>query len=74
MAALYHDTDLAKDPMMALLAKVLPTAKPRPATPEWATVSAEMQQQIFAAYTGIREPKEAVEALRKLLVATVAGQ
>ncbi|MDQ3760818.1 MAG: ABC transporter substrate-binding protein [Actinomycetota bacterium] len=69
MAAVYHD--LAGDPMMALLAKVLPTAKPRPATPEWATVSAEMQQQIFAAYTGIREPTVAVEALRNFLVATV---
>jgi multiple sugar transport system substrate-binding protein len=72
MTAVYHD--LAGDPMMALLAKVLPTAKPRPATPEWTTVSAEIQQQIFAAYTGIREPKVAVEALREILVATVAGQ
>ncbi len=71
MAAAYQD--LAGDPMMALLATVLPTAKPRPATPEWATVTAEMQQQIFAAYTGIREPKLAVEALRRFLVAT-AGQ
>ena len=69
MAAVYQD--LASDPMMALLAKVLPTAKPRPATPEWATVVAEMQQQIFAAYTGIRDPKIAVEALRRFLVATI---
>ncbi|MGH3755556.1 MAG: ABC transporter substrate-binding protein [Pseudonocardiaceae bacterium] len=74
MAAVYHDADLASDPMMALLATVLPTAKPRPATPEWATVSVEMQQQIFAAYTGIREPKDAAEALREFLVATVAGR
>ncbi|MDQ4092578.1 MAG: ABC transporter substrate-binding protein [Actinomycetota bacterium] len=72
MAAAYHD--LATDPMMALLAKVLPTAKPRPATPEWATVVAEMQQQIFAAYTGIRDPKLAVEALRRFLVATIADR
>lgn len=62
--------DLAADPMMALLAKVLPTARPRPATPEWATISAEMQQQIFAAYTGDRDPRAAVEALRNFLVAT----
>lgn len=74
MAAVYDDVDLASDPMMTLLAKVLPTAKPRPTTPEWAAVSAEMQQQIFAAYTGIREPKVAVEELRKILVATVTGQ
>lgn len=70
MAAAYHH--LASDPMMALLATVLPTAKPRPATPEWTTISAEMQQQIFAAYTGIRDPKVAVEALRTFLVATIA--
>ncbi len=74
MAVVYHDVDLASDPMMALLATVLPTAKPRPATPEWATVSAEMQQQIFAAYTGIRDPKVAVEALRRFLVATITGR
>ncbi|MGH4006558.1 MAG: ABC transporter substrate-binding protein, partial [Pseudonocardiaceae bacterium] len=54
LTAAYHD--LASDPMMALLAKLLPTAKPRPATPEWATISAELQQRIFAAYTGEREP------------------
>ncbi|MGH3776355.1 MAG: ABC transporter substrate-binding protein [Pseudonocardiaceae bacterium] len=72
MAAAYHD--LAGDPMMAVLATVLPTARPRPATPEWATVGAEMQQQIFAAYTGIRDPKVAVEALRRFLVATIADR
>jgi multiple sugar transport system substrate-binding protein len=73
MAAAYHD--LASDPMMALLAKVLPTAKPRPATPEWFTISAELQQRIFAAYTGDREPTAAaVEALRKFLVATIQGR
>ncbi len=72
MAAAYQD--VGSDPMMALLATVLPTAKPRPATPEWTTISAEMQQQIFAAYTGIREPKAAVEAVRRYLVATIAGQ
>jgi multiple sugar transport system substrate-binding protein len=63
--------DLAADPMMVVLAQVLPTAKPRPATVEWFSISAEMQQQIFAAYTGSREPKTAVEALRNFLVATV---
>jgi multiple sugar transport system substrate-binding protein len=67
----YHD--LAADPMVALLAKVLPTAKPRPATPEWATISAEMQQQIFAAYTGSQDPEAAVESLRSFLDATVTG-
>jgi multiple sugar transport system substrate-binding protein len=67
----YHD--LAADPMMALLTKVLSTAKPRPTTPEWATISAEMQQQIFAAYTGDQDPEVAVKAMRGFLNATVTG-
>jgi multiple sugar transport system substrate-binding protein len=67
----YHE--LAADPMVTLLARVLPTAKPRPATPEWATISAEMQQQIFAAYTGDRDPEVAVDAVRSFLHATVTG-
>ncbi|MGH9061778.1 MAG: extracellular solute-binding protein, partial [Acidimicrobiales bacterium] len=67
----YHD--LAADPMMVLLATVLPTARPRPATTQWATISAEMQQQIFAAYAGDSDPKGAVDALRNFLIATVKG-
>ena len=67
LRAVYRD--LGADPMMELLAKVLPTAKSRPATPEWATISAEMQQQIFAAYTGDQDPRAAVQALRSFLVA-----
>ncbi|MGH3550707.1 MAG: ABC transporter substrate-binding protein [Pseudonocardiaceae bacterium] len=67
----YHD--LAADPVMALLATVLPTAKPRPATTYWATISAEMQQQIFAAYTGGSDPAGTVGALRHFLIATVNG-
>ncbi len=65
--------DLASDPLIALLAKVLPTAKPRPATTQWATISTEMQQQIFAAYTGDSDPKAAVDTLRNFLIATVKG-
>lgn len=64
-------TELAGDPLIALLADVLPTARPRPATPEWNTISEEMQQQIYAAYTGDREPEAAVGALREFLVATI---
>lgn len=71
MTAIYRD--LAADPLVALLAKVLPTAKPRPVTTQWATISAEMQQQIFAAYTGATDPKAAVDTLRNFLIATVKG-
>ncbi len=67
--------DLASDPMLALLTTVLPAAKPRPATPEWFTISAELQQRIFDAYTSEREPEEALFiALREFLVATVQGR
>jgi multiple sugar transport system substrate-binding protein len=71
LKVVYHD--LATDPMVALLATVLPSAKPRPATPEWTTISAEMQQQIFAAYTGNRDPEAAVDDLRNFLIATTTG-
>jgi maltose-binding protein MalE len=71
LTAVYRD--LAADPLVALLTKVLPTAKPRPATTQWATISAEMQQQIFAVYTGDSDPKAAVTALRDFLIATVKG-
>lgn len=63
--------DLAADPLMALLDRVLPTARPRPATPEWAAISEEIQQQVLAAYTGDVEPAAAVAALRRSVRATV---
>jgi multiple sugar transport system substrate-binding protein len=71
LAAAYHD--LRDDPLMTLLARVLPTARPRPATKAWSVISEEIQQQIFAAYTGVVEPGVAVENLRRFLVATVGG-
>ena len=63
--------DLADDQLMALLATVLPTAKPRPAIPQWTTISEEMQQQIFAAYTGDPDPAPEIDALRDFLDATI---
>jgi multiple sugar transport system substrate-binding protein len=72
LKTVYHD--VADDPMLALLAKALPTAEPRPATPEWFTISAELQQRIFTAYTSEREPEQALfTALREFLIATVQG-
>ncbi len=55
---------------MDLLAAVLPTAKARPAVPEWTTISEEMQQQIFAAYTGDPDPVPEIDALRRFIGAT----
>ncbi|MGH3912297.1 MAG: ABC transporter substrate-binding protein [Pseudonocardiaceae bacterium] len=63
--------DLADDRLMALLDIVLPTARPRPAVPEWSTISEEMQQQIFAAYTGDPDPKPEIDALSRFLDATI---
>ncbi|MGH3797451.1 MAG: ABC transporter substrate-binding protein [Pseudonocardiaceae bacterium] len=65
--------DVADDPMMTLLTKVLPTARPRPATPEWSTISEQIQQQVFAGYTGNAEPRQVIAGLHAFLVATVGG-
>jgi multiple sugar transport system substrate-binding protein len=59
---------LAEDPVMDLLAEVLPDAKARPPTPNWASISDEIQQQVFPAYTADRpSPERAVEAIRSFL-------
>lgn len=71
MRAIYDDP--AGDPMLILLRKVLRTAEPRPASPKWSAISAQMQQQIFSAYTGTREPPNAVRAMRYFLDATIQG-
>ncbi|MGH3937521.1 MAG: ABC transporter substrate-binding protein [Pseudonocardiaceae bacterium] len=63
--------DLSGDPLVELLATVLPTARLRPAMPEWTTISEEMQQKIFAAYTGDPDPGPEIDALRDFLDATV---
>lgn len=62
--------DMSGHPMVDLLATVLPKAKPRPATSEWATISEEMQQQIYAAYTGDPDPAPEINALRTFLGAS----
>jgi maltose-binding protein MalE len=75
-------TELADDPdypmdlktLTNLLYTVLKTAKHRPTIPEWTTISEEMQQQIFAAYTGDDNPKPEMEMLQKFLINTVQGR
>lgn len=49
MASVYND--LAGNTLMKLLSEVLPHAKPRPPTPNWAAISDEVQQQVFPVYT-----------------------
>ncbi len=66
MASVYEELDA--DPVMALLARVLPGAKARPPTPNWASISDEIQQQVFPAYTGDRKKSgDAVDAIRSFL-------
>ncbi len=66
--------DPSGDPLVDLLAAVLPTAKARPAVPEWTTISEEMQQQIFAAYTGDNELAPEIDALRNFIDATTGDR
>jgi multiple sugar transport system substrate-binding protein len=65
MASVYQE--LAGDPVMALLAKILPDAKPRPPVPAWNAISKEIQKEVFPAYNGQRDPQTAVAAIREFL-------
>lgn len=65
---------LAEDPVMALLEKVLPYAKPRPPAPAWAAISDEIQQQVYPAYIGERDPDTAISAIRSFLERSIEEQ
>jgi multiple sugar transport system substrate-binding protein len=65
MTSVYEN--LQDDPVMALLGKVLPEAKPRPPAPTWNDISVTIQQEIFPAYNGEKDPQEAVEAVGAFL-------
>jgi multiple sugar transport system substrate-binding protein len=58
---------LQDDPVMALLGRVLPEARPRPPAPSWPRISETMQQQVYPAYTGQSEIQPAVDAIREVL-------
>ena len=63
--------DLQDDPMMALLAEVLPQTKGRPPSPQWNQISVEMQNALFPAYNGDEDPKAAAEKVGDFLDGTV---
>jgi multiple sugar transport system substrate-binding protein len=69
MASVYED--LRDDPVMAQLAMILREARPRPPVPEWQAISDEIQQQVFPAYNGERDPQQAVDAIRMFLESIV---
>ena len=52
---------------MALLGRVLPEAKPRPPVAQWSAISDEIQQHVFPAYNGQRDPARAVAEVRTFL-------
>ncbi len=55
------------DPAFQLLARVLPHSRARPPVPQWNAISATMQTELFAAYTGQKEPQAAIDAIRQKL-------
>ena len=69
LASVYKD--LAADPVFKVLGQVLPDARPRPPVPKWNDISAAIQDQIFPAYNGEKDPAAAVEAVRKFLESTL---
>ena len=64
--------ELRSDPVMQLLERVLPEARPRPPVPQWSAISDEIQQHVFPAYTGHGDPARAVDDLRAFLQLTVS--
>lgn len=62
---------LTDDPVFAVLADVVPHARPRPPVPEWNEISVTMQQEIFAAYNGEKDPQAAIDAVRSMLEGVV---
>lgn len=69
LASVYEE--LGDDPVMALLGKVLPDAKPRPPAPQWNEISVEMQRSLFPAYNGEADPAEAAQSVLEVLEGTV---
>lgn len=71
--AIYSHSELEGNRFFEVLGELLPHARPRPPVPEWNLISVTMQEEIFAAYTGQKEPQAAVDAIRAVLEDVVAG-
>lgn len=67
MASIYTDPELSTNPVIALVGEVLPHARARPSTPEWSAISAEIQQELYPAYSAQGAPADAVDAIRAFL-------
>lgn len=71
LGAAYADPAVAALPDMKQVGEILPTARARPSTPQWSAISDQIQQQVFPAYTGRLNAKEAVDSIRSFLEQTV---
>lgn len=67
MAAIYSDPSARVDPAIALIGEVLPSARARPSTSEWAAISAEIQQELYPVYAAQQDPDDALRAIRSYL-------
>lgn len=63
--------DLKADQVMQLLAEILPASRARPPAPQWSAISDEIQQAVYPAYNGQREPVQAVRDVRRFLELTL---
>jgi DNA polymerase-1 len=55
------------------LGEILQDAKPRPAAPQWAEISLEMQRTLFEAANGQMSARDAAEQMRTFLEGTLNG-
>ncbi|MFL0711932.1 ABC transporter substrate-binding protein [Chryseoglobus sp. 28M-23] len=65
--------EFADDPVMQQLGEILQDAKPRPAAPQWAEISLEMQRTLFEAANGQMSARDAAEQMRTFLEGTLNG-
>lgn len=66
-APIYEHEALADNRFFEVLGQLLPHAKARPPVPEWNEISVTMQAEIFAAYTGQKDPQAAIDAIQAVL-------
>jgi multiple sugar transport system substrate-binding protein len=65
--------ELQDDPVMSLLAEILPQARPRPPVPEYNFLSQDIQQVIFPAYNGSAPVEQTIEDLDAELTSQLQG-
>lgn len=56
--------DYSDQRIFEVLGEILPHARARPPMPEWNRISTTMQEEIFAGYTGQKDPQAAIDAVR----------